>query len=204
MQRFPIVPGQLDDCLLNAMRLFSNDPALLPQLQKVFYVFFAQLLEELQVFLYADTELSGILEYIHAHVDGDRRVETLAQQAAMDRSYFSRKFKAIFHISPSRYILSPKMKVAARELTAGAAARTANNRSATPESEQLTSSHRSLFHCKDDFQCLAPANHFHALRRILRRHDVAVKPLRIDLAGADKTHNLIVRTMLMIYKYKYK
>lgn len=120
VQHFPVVPGQLDDCLLNAMRLLSNDSALFPQLQQVFAVFFSHLLEKLQLLPYAGTELSGILEYIHAHVSGDLRVENLARHAAMDRSYFSRKFKAIFHMSPSRYILGAKMKVAARELTAGA------------------------------------------------------------------------------------
>lgn len=119
-QYFRVEPGQLNYHLLESMRLLSNDSARFPQLRDIFSVFYAQLLEHLQIVPYSGSELPGILEYIQTHVGSDLRVDTLARQANMDRSYFSRKFKAIYHVSPNRFILGAKMKVAARELTAGA------------------------------------------------------------------------------------
>lgn len=47
-------------------------------------------------------------------------MERLAAFAGMERSYFSRKFKSVLQISPNQYILSRKMRVAARALTDGA------------------------------------------------------------------------------------
>lgn len=116
----PMTPGSLPHHLLESLRLLSDDLEQLPLLRQLFAVFFTVLTQLSGTVPYPGRDFQKVLEYIDRHPDQELRVEQLARYAGMDRSYFSRKFKSVFQITPNQYILRRKMKAAAQVLTAGA------------------------------------------------------------------------------------
>lgn len=106
--------------LLEAMRTMSDDVIYYEKLLKTFDVFLTLLTERMQVCPYPGKEMGKVLTYIQNNLDQELSVKILAEQAGMERSYFSRKFKDIFHMTPTQYITAKRMKIAARELMAGA------------------------------------------------------------------------------------
>lgn len=106
--------------LLEAIRTLSNDVAQFEKLLQVFQVLLTSLSERLQLSPYPGKQMCRVLEYIQKNIQREISVKDLAEYAGMERSYFSRKFKSIFHMPPNQYITARKMKVAAGELMAGA------------------------------------------------------------------------------------
>lgn len=115
-----IEPGTLPFHLLESIRFLANNLDQLPLLRQLFGVFLTLLMQLTQTAPYPGAALQAVLDYIDGHLAEDLRVERLAAFAGMERSYFSRKFKSVLQISPNQYILSRKMRVAARALTGGA------------------------------------------------------------------------------------
>lgn len=106
--------------LLEAMRTLSHDVIYYERMLKIFDVFLNLLSEQMQSLPYPGKQMCKVLEYIDMNVDKELSVQALADDIGMERSYFSRKFKSVFHMSPNQYITAKKMKAAARELMAGA------------------------------------------------------------------------------------
>jgi AraC-like DNA-binding protein len=63
--------------------------------------------------------LSGILEYIDAHLDGAIPVSMLARQMHLERAYFSRIFAQHTGLAPARYIRRRRAEVAREMLLSG-------------------------------------------------------------------------------------
>ncbi len=59
--------------------------------------------------LVSDSILSSAISYMETNIDKNLLVEDIAKQLNMDRSSFSKKFKATFNISPHKYFLQLKL-----------------------------------------------------------------------------------------------
>lgn len=106
--------------LLESMRTLSSDVEHFEKLLKIFDVFLDLLGDQLEIEAYPGKEMKKILDYIETNIGNELSVEILADYIGMERSYFSRKFKTVFRMSPNQYIRAKRMKVAARELMQGA------------------------------------------------------------------------------------
>lgn len=106
--------------LLESMRTLSSDVVYYDKLLKIFDVFLMLLSEKMQIQPYPGKQMCKVLDYIDANIEKQLSVKVLADYIGMERSYFSRKFKSIFHMTPNQYITAKRMKVAARELMTGA------------------------------------------------------------------------------------
>jgi len=76
-------------------------------------------LERQNKFSYADLYFEGLEQYILDHLSGDLSVNALAERYGYERSYFSRKFQEIYHISPKEYLRAVRMNRAANMLVFG-------------------------------------------------------------------------------------
>lgn len=106
--------------LLEAMRTLSNDVIHYAKLLKVFEIFMMLLSEQMQIHPYPGKQMYKVLDYINENIKSELSVKALADHIGMERSYFSRKFKSIFNMTPNQYITAKRMKVAANELMSGA------------------------------------------------------------------------------------
>ncbi len=71
-------------------------------------------------FSYASYPFKGIERYISEHIADKVNAETLAANFGYERSYFSRKFKSVFSLSPGEYIKIIRLSRAASLLKYGA------------------------------------------------------------------------------------
>ncbi len=78
------------------------------------------LLERRVPFSYASYPFKGIERYISEHIADKVNAETLAANFGYERSYFSRKFKSVFSLSPGEYIKIIRLSRAASLLKYGA------------------------------------------------------------------------------------
>lgn len=106
--------------LLEAMRTLSGNVQDYETLLKVFDIFLRLLNERMQLHPYPGKQMYKVLDYINENIRSELSVKVLADHIGMERSYFSRKFKSIFNMTPNQYITAKRMKVAASELMAGA------------------------------------------------------------------------------------
>lgn len=68
---------------------------------------------------HADSEIRSVQEYIETHIEAKVTVDFLADQCAMNRINFSRRFKRATKISPVDYIQRVKVEAAKRGLESG-------------------------------------------------------------------------------------
>lgn len=106
--------------LLEAMRTLSCDVVCYEKLLKIFDIFLVLLSEQMKSQPYPGKQMCKVLDYIDRNIEKELSVKMLADYIGMERSYFSRKFKSVFSLTPNQYITAKRMKVAARELMAGA------------------------------------------------------------------------------------
>lgn len=106
--------------ILDAMEVIIDNPEYFSELLDLFGIFLCFVGEKLPVSQYNSQKMQKVLDYIEQNIGGDISVEKLSESVCMDRSYFSRKFKSLFHMSPTQYILAKKMNAAALELISGA------------------------------------------------------------------------------------
>lgn len=115
--------------LLEAMKALGEEPEHFEELKQVFGAFLALIAERLPDIPEVSRKMQSVLNYIERNAGKELTVEMLAEHAGMDRSYFSRRFKSLFHMPPNQYLLAKRLNAAALSLTAGAsvyeAARTA-------------------------------------------------------------------------------
>ncbi|MDR3066009.1 MAG: AraC family transcriptional regulator [Comamonas sp.] len=67
----------------------------------------------------ADAQIATALAAIHGNPSHDWTLQTLAREAAMSRSRFAEKFKALVGASPMAYLLQQRMAHAAQQLESG-------------------------------------------------------------------------------------
>lgn len=63
-----------------------------------------------------NSKMASIIQYIENHFVEDIAISELAAMAHLSLSQFNRKFKEIFHISPSNYILKMRLNNACHDL----------------------------------------------------------------------------------------
>lgn len=106
--------------LLSGMREIVDDVEYADELQQLFSVFLTMLNREIPFKRIESRRMQKVLSYMEEHISESLQVQQLADYVGMDRSYFSRRFKSEFKMSPMQYLTAMKMSVAARELLHGA------------------------------------------------------------------------------------
>lgn len=106
--------------LLKSIYYLTNKPELFEETKRLFDIFLTLLNQEIPTYNPTSKQMKKVMDYIDLNVGKNLTVAHLAQFIGMERSYFCRKFKSNFNISPSRYILAKKMSEGAKALVNGA------------------------------------------------------------------------------------
>ena len=111
--------------ILSAIKELIKDPDMHEDMLELFDVFLTLLMEKVPLKNAKSRRMGRALDYIEANIGEGAGVESVAAHVGMERSYFSRKFKKTFNMSPASYILSRKMSAAAAALESGATVKAA-------------------------------------------------------------------------------
>lgn len=106
--------------LLASMREIVDEVEYVEEVQHLFSVFLTMLNRYIPFKRIESRQMQNVLKYIEEHIHEHLKVQQLADYVGMERSYFSRKFKSEFNMSPMQYLIAMKMSVASRELLCGA------------------------------------------------------------------------------------
>lgn len=106
--------------LLESIKQVTDNPEFFEELLQLFDVFLSMLNKDYPFNQFTSHRMQTIVEYVEKNVGKELNVNVLANYVGMDRSYFSRKFRKNFNMSPNQYIMAKKMNVAALELIEGA------------------------------------------------------------------------------------
>lgn len=98
---------------------FNDRNRVAHQLESLCAALFALLEEQACLFYAPDARLAQLLQLIAANPERHYSVAQLAKLAQMERSYFSRLFRAQFQISAQEYLKVLYLDLAARKLLAG-------------------------------------------------------------------------------------
>lgn len=105
--------------LLNSLRSLMGTSRYHMERERLFDIFLTLLNEEIPLQKTDHPVMKGVLDYIDAHITQHITVRDLAAYAGMERSYFSRKFKAAFQMSPNQYLYAARLNQAANALAQG-------------------------------------------------------------------------------------
>lgn len=106
--------------ILESMKGIVNKTEYAEELQLMFSVFLSVLSREIPFRKTVGHRMENVLGYMEKHIEERLQIQQLASVVGMERSYFSRKFKEIFKMSPMQYLMAMKMSFAAKELLKGA------------------------------------------------------------------------------------
>ena len=106
--------------ILESMREIVNDAEYTEELTQLFLVFVSVLSREIPFKKAVNHKMKNVLSYMENHIEEGVQIQQLASSVGMERSYFSRKFKETYKMSPMQYLMAMKMSFAARELLKGA------------------------------------------------------------------------------------
>lgn len=106
--------------LLEALRLLVKDAKDFKNMQKIFGVLLGQILEQMQLSPQLGGWMDTVLAYVEKNVGAEMSVQGLADMVNMERTYFSKKFKSIYNMTPQQFVTAKKMQVACGELMRGA------------------------------------------------------------------------------------
>jgi AraC-like DNA-binding protein len=109
--------------LLKAIRDLANNPKFYDELVRLFDIFLTLINNSLPLHRVPPPQCSYLhdaADFVERHIGEELSVQNMAQHAGLERSYFSRRFKSYFQISPSRYILARRMSASAKALVSGA------------------------------------------------------------------------------------
>lgn len=106
--------------LLQCIKSLHGHPSYFAETIRLFDIFLALLNDQLPLQKTDNPAMKSVLEYIDSHISTGVTVNELADYAGMERSYFSRKFKSTFQISPNLYVYAKRMSEASRALANGA------------------------------------------------------------------------------------
>lgn len=105
--------------LLEAMKKVVNEKAYIDEIEKMFSAFIGLLENQMEFGKNENYKMQSVLTYMEEHISEDLQIKEMAKYVGMERSYFSRKFKMVFKMSPMQYLMAMKMSFAARELLKG-------------------------------------------------------------------------------------
>lgn len=106
--------------LLRSIHYLTKKPEYFEQLIQLFDIFLTMLNEVMPFHEITSRSMKKVLDFIDQHVGEELYVQQMADYVGMERSYFSRKFKRVFKMSPNHYVMGIKMSVAAKALVKGA------------------------------------------------------------------------------------
>ncbi|MDR0387182.1 MAG: AraC family transcriptional regulator [Treponema sp.] len=109
--------------LLKTIKELNSKPKFYDEIVCIFDIFLT-LIDDLLSLRRTPPPLSSyfhdVADFVGKHIREEVLVQDMAQHVGLERSYFSRRFKSYFQMSPSRYILARKMSAAAKALVSGA------------------------------------------------------------------------------------
>jgi AraC-like DNA-binding protein len=109
--------------LLRAIKELTGKPKFYDELVRLFDIFLT-LIDDLLPLRRTPPPSSSYLhdmtDFVEKHIREELSVQDMAQHVGLNRSYFSRRFKSYFQMSPSRYIMARRMSVSAKALVSGA------------------------------------------------------------------------------------
>lgn len=117
--KYKIERESIFDHLIKAMIEIANKNENFDELQEIFDAFIILLQKKLGISCYPQNqinEMKYIISYIDDNIGKQIDVNHLAANFDMERSYFSRRFKEWFYISPNQYIKQRKMNYAVKSL----------------------------------------------------------------------------------------
>lgn len=106
--------------LLKSIHYLTPRPEHYNELLRLFDIFLTMLNEELPLRKSTSRRMNNVIKYVDEHIGEELSVQGLADYVGMERSYFTRRFKSIFKMSPSHYVYAKKMSAAAQALVDGA------------------------------------------------------------------------------------
>lgn len=106
--------------ILQSLRSFMGQSRYQRETEQLFDIFLTLLNEDLPLQKTDHPAMKSVLDYIDTHLADRITVRDLAAYVGMERSYFSRKFKATFQMSPNQYLYSARLNRAAIALAKGA------------------------------------------------------------------------------------
>lgn len=106
--------------VLQSLRSFMGNARYYSETEQLFDIFLTLLGEALPLQKTDHPVMKSVLDYIDSHISDHITVCDLAAYAGMERSYFSRKFKAAFQMSPNQYLYAARLNQAAIALAKGA------------------------------------------------------------------------------------
>lgn len=106
--------------VLEALRILSESGENFEKIKHLFGLLLMQMSERLPLCAKTDAQMDTILAYIETHITNDLTVQALADHIGMERAYFARKFKQLFHMTPHHFIIAKRMRLAADQLMKGA------------------------------------------------------------------------------------
>lgn len=105
--------------LLNSIRILQQNPECFQDVTRLFDIFLKRLDERLSIYRTGSSRMKRVLNYIEEHIAEEVKVQKLAECAGMERSYFTRCFKEIFHMCPRQFVYARKMSAGAQALLRG-------------------------------------------------------------------------------------
>lgn len=123
--KLKVVPDTELDYLLKALLLLNKNRQsnMFCEIEQIFKGLLMLIDREIPFHKIHSNRMKKIVSYIETHIEEEISVQTLADYAGMERSYFSKQFKKYFSMSPQRYIFAKKMNEAALTLIRGASVR---------------------------------------------------------------------------------
>ncbi|MEG0591370.1 MAG: AraC family transcriptional regulator, partial [Lachnospiraceae bacterium] len=105
--------------LLQSIRCLQQEANCFQDVAQIFDIFLKRVNERFTLHRTNSRRMKRVLAYIGEHLQENPSVYELAMCAGMERSYFARRFKEIFLMSPSHFIYTQKMSVGAKSLLSG-------------------------------------------------------------------------------------
>lgn len=124
--------------LLHSIRILQKNPECFQDVTRLFDIFLKRLDERLSIYRTEAGRMRRVLDYIEEHITEDPQVYELAACAGLERSYFTRYFKEIFHMCPRQFIYTRKMSVGAQALLQGCTVKQAAERCGYSDEKAFT------------------------------------------------------------------
>lgn len=142
-----VEPNSPLDQLLQAMATFEQAGAPVEQIRCLVDVLLAQLSQLLVFVSEPDERINEVLTFIRKNISRELQINTLARQVRMERSYFTRYFKAALGISPQAFILQRRMDLAVNLLLKGQPVKTVSSAVGYASEKAFSRAFRKVVHC---------------------------------------------------------
>ncbi len=146
---FGVIPVSQDSplfFLLKALDTVAGQPLDGHRLLPVFDAFLSLLRDFLSIKRIQDPDMLSVLSYMEAHLSRGISVKELAAFAGMERSYFSRRFRTCFSLSPHQYLLSLRMHKACAELLNGSTVSQCSQAAGYSDEKSFSRAFRTYMH----------------------------------------------------------